>query len=205
MNHKVNSVQTLYDDARSLLNNVVVGSGEYSADTIISNIASGIEILKGCWEGKDAGVQIENLIQVHNAMIAIRNSLGDLAIESSKIAANYREIQNANGAGLDALIALTCENKTVLEDYTDNRDSVSINDTANSGKTKVDAANGAMDNFITEVKRHYSAIMDNWTQGTGRENAQEAFDSFINNSNQYKETLSTVSTSITTAIQNYTF
>lgn len=205
MNHKVNSVQALHDDAYGLFNNVVIGGGDYSADTIIANLASGIQILKGCWEGKDAGVQIQNIVQVHNAMVGIRNSLAALAVESSKIAANYREIQNANGAGLEAFGALNCENKTVLEDYSDVRDTVGITPDAANGKNKVDAANGSMDSFISEVKKYYNSIMDNWTAGTGRDTAQESFDTFLANSNQYKETLSTASASINTAIQNYTF
>ena len=205
MNHKVNSVQTLHDDAYGLYNNVVVGGGDYSADTIIANLASGIQILKGCWEGKDAGVQIQNIVRVHNAMVGIRNTLGILCGEATKIAANYREIQNANGAGLEAFGTISSENKTVMEDYSDSRDTVSITPEAANGKAKIDAANGSMDSFISEVKRYYNAIMDNWTAGTGREQAQEAFDTFLSNSNQYKETLSTASNSITTAVQNYTF
>ena len=63
MNHEVNSVQVLHDDAYALYNNVVIGAGEYSADTIIGNLGSGIEILKNFWKGKDAGVQIENVVK----------------------------------------------------------------------------------------------------------------------------------------------
>ena len=76
---------------------------------------------------------------------------------------------------------------------------------ANNGKSKIDAANNSMDGFISEVSKYYNSIMENWTVGTGRDNAVQAFDSFIANSNQYKEVLSEVSTSIATALQNYTF
>lgn len=203
MNHKVNSVQSLHDDAYGLFNNVVIGTADYSADTIIANLASGIQILKGCWEGKDAGVQIQNIVRVHNAMVGIRNTLGKLAVEASKIAANYRQIQNSNGAGMEMFGALSCEDKVIMEEYTDTRDTVNITPDAANGQAKVDAANAEMDHFIAEVKRYYSAIMDNWQAGTGRQEATEAFDAFINSSNQYKETLTTVSTSIQTAIKNY--
>ena len=94
MNHKVNSVAQLHEDAVALYNNAVVGGNNTSADSIIANIMAGINNLKGCWEGKDAGTQIQNLVVVHNAMVEIRNALGELAVDSSKIAANYREIQN---------------------------------------------------------------------------------------------------------------
>ena len=205
MNHKVNSVAQLHEDAVALYNNAVVGGANTSADSIIANIMAGINNLKGCWEGKDAGTQIQNLIVVHNAMVEIRNALGALAVDSSKIAANYREIQNANGAGLEQLGALNCDPKTKTEDYTDQRDTISITQEANTGKQKVDAANDAMDGFIQDVKKYYGQIMDNWTAGTGRENAQNAFDSFLNNSSRYKEILNNVSSSITQAIQNYQF
>jgi uncharacterized protein YukE len=205
MNHKVNSVQNLYDDATGLFNNVVTGGANTSADSIITNIKAGIDNLKGCWEGKDAGVQIQNLVVVHNGMVEIRNALGSLAVDSSKIASNYRNIQNANGAGLEELGVLSCEERAKTEDYSDTRDTVSITEEANQGKAKIDAANDAMDGFIQEVKKYYNAIMENWTVGTGREQAQEAFESFLANSNRYKETLSSVSGSITQALTNYNF
>ncbi len=205
MNHKVNSVAQLHESAVGLYNNVVVGGANTSADTIIANIMAGINNLKGCWEGKDAGVQIQNLVVVHNAMVEIRNALGALAVDSSKIAANYREIQNANGAGLEQLGALNCDPRFKTEDYTDNRDTVNITQEANNGKQKVDAANDAMDGFVSEVKKYYGQIMDNWTAGTGREKAQEAFDNFLNNSAKYKEILNNVSGSISQAIKNYQF
>lgn len=205
MNHKVNSVQNLYDDAVGLFNNVVTGGSNTSADTIISNIMAGIDNLKGCWEGKDAGVQIQNLVVVHNGMVEIRNALGSLAVDSSKIASNYRNIQNANGAGLEELGVLNLEERAKTGDYSDTRDTVSITEEANQGKAKIDAANDAMDGFIGDVKKYYGQIMDNWTNGTGRDQATEAFDTFLANSAKYKETLNNVSNSITQAIKNYTF
>lgn len=205
MNHKVNSVQTLHDDAMALYNNVVIGGADTSAETLINNLNGGIQILKSCWEGKDAGVQIQNVVSVHNALVGIRNALAQLAMDSSKIASNYREIQNANGAGLETLSVINCDTKTVMENYSDTRDTINITPEANNGKAKIDAANNSMDGFISEVSKYYNSIMENWTVGTGRDNAVQAFDSFIANSNQYKETLSEVSTSIATALQNYTF
>lgn len=205
MNHKVNSVQTLYDDANSLYNNLVVGGNDTSADTIINNLYEGINTLKNSWEGKDAGVQIQNLVVVHNAMVGIRNVLAKLASDSSSVASNYREIQNANGAGLEMLGKIYADTKTIMGDYSDVRDTVSITPDANVGKQRVDAANNGIDGFVSEVTRYYNAIMDNWTVGTGRDNAREAFELFLAKAGQYKQTLSEVSGSITTALQNYTF
>lgn len=204
MNHKVNNVKQLHDDASSLMNNVVCGTGEASADTILANLKAGIENLKANWKGKDAGVQIQSLIKVHNAMISVRNALAQLAVDSSKVASNYREIQNSNGAGLENLNVLTFESKSNLADYSDTADTIDINSQANTGKQKVDAANNNIDSFIGNVKTSYNAIKENWTVGTGRDSAEEAFSSFISNVAQYKQVLAEASSNISTALQNYT-
>ena len=204
MNHEVNNVQMLHDSAMTLFNNVVV-SGECSADSILNSLNQGIENLKSNWKGKDAGYRIQEVIGVHNAMVSVRNALAQLAVDSSKVAANYREIQNANGAGLDALSTLSYELKNRLSDYSDTADTIDINPSAEVGKNAIDTANNALDTFMMEVKSKYNEIMENWTKGTGRDNAQVAFDSFITNVDRYKQTLSDVSSNITKALQNYTF
>ena len=204
MNHKVNNVQNLHETATTLYNNVVV-NGENSADSILNNLNQGIENLKTNWKGKDAGLRIEEVIKVHNAMVSVRNALASLAVDSSKVAANYREIQNANGAGLETLTTLSFEAKTMKEDYSDTADTVDINPSAEAGKNFIDSANNALEPFVGVVKTKYDELMQNWTAGTGRDAAQEAFDSFIANANKYRETLSEVSANITKALQNYTF
>lgn len=205
MNHEVNSVQVLHDDAYALYNSVVIGAGEYSADTIIGNLGNGIEILKNYWKGKDAGVQIENVVKVYNAMIGIRGTLVSLAMITSKIAADYRDVQNANGAGLEAYGTIVADNKSLMQDYVDNADTINISAEANEGKSKIDTAVASMDQFILESKKYYDSIMQNWTVGPQREEIVAKFETFISNTNRYKETLNTVSQSIRTALSNYQF
>lgn len=201
--HRINSVQNLYDDAKTLYTSIVTGGAPHSADSIISNLKSGIEILENAWLGKDAGVQIQNLVVVHNAMVAVRNSLGFLAETTTKIAANYREIQNSNGAGLETLVPITNENSTVLANYTDIRDTVNISPEANNGKQKIDTANSEIDNFVSKVRTSFDLIMNNWTEGPGRNEFQDEFNTFVNSVNKYKSVLNEATTSISTAIANY--
>jgi len=204
MDHKVANVQQLHDDAMYLYNSLVVG-GENSADSILSNLSQSIENLKNNWKGKDAGYRIQEVISVHNAMVTVRNALAQLATDSSKVATNYREIQNANGAGLDQLNVITFDTKSVLADHSDNADTIDINPEAEVGKNLLDQANNALDVFKTDVRTKYDSIMENWTVGTGRDSAKDAFDMFSNNVNKYKETLDGVSSNITKALQNYNF
>ena len=176
MNHEVKNVQLLHEDADALYRNVIIGSSSYSADTIISNLSSSVNILKNYWKGKDAGIQIENVIRVHNAMIEIRKMLVLLATLTSKIAADYRDVQNANGAGLNTLSALSGDSKSLLQDYSDNTDTVNITSEANEGKIKIDAANNAIDEFISESKKYYNNIMQNWISGPQREEIVTGFE-----------------------------
>lgn len=204
MDHKVANVQQLHDDAMYLYNNLVVG-GENSADYILNNLSQSIDNLKNNWKGKDAGYRIQEVIDVHNAMVTVRNALAQLASDSSRVAVNYRNIQIANGAGLDELGIISFDTKSVLGGHTDTADTIDINPEAEMARNLIDGANTALDVFKTDVKFRYDYIMDNWTVGTGRDSARGAFDMFSANVNKYKETLNDVSSNITKALQNYNF
>ncbi len=204
MDHKVANVQQLHDDAMYLYNNLVVG-GENSADYILNNLSQSVDNLKSNWRGRDAGVRIQEIIEVHNAMVTVRNALAQLSSDSSRVAVNYRNIQIANGAGLDELAVINFDTKSRLAGHTDTADTIDINPQAEVGRNLIDGANNALDTFRVEVKTRYDDIMGNWTVGSGRNAAKDAFDSFSANVNKYKETLTEVSSNITKALQNYNF
>lgn len=201
MDHKVTNVQLLYDDAKSLYNNVVLGK----ADVMINDLNRSINSLKGSWEGKDAGIQIQNVVDVHNAMVKLRNALVELAKDSSRVASRYREIQNANRANLETLAPLTSEGeKFPMENYVDNRDTINITSEAMNGKNILDGVNNQFEDFKNEVRKLYDNIMNNWQVGTGRERTASAFSEFMSSSDKYKEILREVSQSIADALKNYT-
>ena len=200
MNHKVNDVEQLYVDSKNLYTHVV----QEQADSIIDNLASAINTLKNSWKGVDAGVQINNVVDVYNGMTSIRNALAVLAKDSSTVAAGYRDIQRLNSANIGALAPIVIDGtKAPMEAYSDSRDTIDITPEAVAGKTKLDATNDAYDSFKNAVSMHYNAIMDNWQAGPGRNNAEGAFSEFMANANKYKQTLEEVSRSIATALSNY--
>ena len=204
MAHKVASVQSLYEDSVSLYNNVVEGDNEYSASRVIRDLQDGIANLKENWGGKDAGAQINNIIGVHNAMVGVRNALGVLSRESSKVASNYRDIQNSNGAGLESFTALNSEDKTTMENYTDDRDSIDIKTEVTGGLSKINAAKSELESFIVEARKACDRIMENWSEGDeNREQAKTAIETFLKNADTYKETLAQAAKSAETAVQNY--
>lgn len=203
MNHKVLNVSELHRYAKELFDRSVVGSGDSSADMIISNLDEGIQILKNTWKGKDAGVQIQNVVSVYNGMVALRNELSILAASTTKIAADYREIQNMNGVRGESLTTVSADSKTTMDDYSDTRDTVDITAEANNGKMKIEAAKNGLERFEVEVRNSLTEIMNNWQAGSGRDKAVELFDGFQSQVGKYKTVLGEVSQSITTAIQNY--
>lgn len=205
MNHKVINVQELYNTASDLYNNVVSGGGTSSADSILRDLEQAVLILKDNWKGIDAGLKIQEVIKVHNEMVVVRNALAQLAFDSSKVAANYREIQITNGAPLEGLSPVNISHKSNLDDYSDSQDTIDINPEAEHGKNLIDNANMGIDGFLDIVSRRYAEIMDNWLVGTGRDAAQGAFDEFVSNAKKYKNTLFDVSQSIKAALNNYSF
>ena len=200
MDHKVRDVGQLYEDARKLYDVVV----KEQADGIIADLSSAISTLKDSWKGVDAGVQINNVVDVYNGMAAVRNALAGLAKDSSTVAANYRDIQRLNSATIDALAPIEVD-RTIspMEAYEDNRDTIDITPDAVNGKNKLDTTNDTYESFKAAVDRYYNAIMENWQAGPGRNNAEGAFSEFMSNANKYKQTLEDVSGSIATALSNY--
>ena len=200
MNHKVEDVGLLYDDAKILFNTIV----KEDADTIINDLNSAITTLKNSWKGADAGVQINNVVDVYNGMVEVRNALAHLAVDSSLVAVNYRDIQRLNSANLDALQPVELDLEIPrMEPYSDTKNTIDITTEAVDGRAKLDSTNDAYDDFKTAVDRQYNAIMDNWQAGPGRNNADKAFTEFMDNASKYKQILEDVSKSITTALANY--
>ncbi len=204
MNHKVQNVEDLYYDAQHLYNNVVCGVPT-GADGMLRDLSQAVEVLKNNWKGADAGVKIQEIISVHNELIEVRNALALLARDSSKVASNYRRIQLENGAPFGELLPINVTEKTNLENYVDNADTIDINPEAELGKNLVDNVRDAIDGFILDSRKTKDDILGNWQVGTGRNNADEAFYKFESNAKKNKDKLLDVSVNITKALQNYQF
>ena len=204
MDHKVRNVDQLDVDSRHLYTNVVMG-GKSSADTMIANLAVAIQVLKTNWKGADAGVNIQNIIEVHNELVTVRNALAKLAKDSSAVAANYRNIQIRNGAPLPDLVPVMITDKVFLPNHTDTADTIDINPAADGGRVLIVNTKNAIDDFISEARRIKDDILDNWLVGTGRSDADEAFATFEANAKKNKDKLELTCQVITTALRNYSF
>lgn len=204
MIHEVKNVNELHALATKLYTVSVTGGADSSADSILSNLNLGIANLKVNWRGADAVVRIGEVIDVYNKIVAIRNSLAELASESSKVASVYRERQNANGARLEDLSVLTFDTKSVLgkDDLVDNGE-LYCNPAAEEGRSLINNAANSMISFHSNSEDIYEDIMNEWVSGPKRDVASETFQEFGSCVNSYVQILQDVSKNIETALQNY--
>ena len=199
MIHKVNDVELLYDSSKILYEKII----KQQADDIINNLKKSVEILKNNWKGIDAGVQINSIISVHNNIVKIRNYLAKLAYDSSIVAANYREIQRISRPTLQSFLKINIDELPPIDEYQDYRDMIDINKEVMEAKIILENTNRVYDDFKNNVYVKYNEIIDNWCLGPGRDNANNAFNEFISQSNTNKQILSEVSISIEKALGNY--
>lgn len=204
MNHKVMNLQNLHDSSMRLYNNCIVG-GAGSADSILFNLNSAVDNLKANWKGMDAAIAIRKVVVVYNAMLKIKKHLGNLSVASSKVAADYRKIQIHNGATLEEFSPVRFDDSgvSIVEDVDGNSDVIEIKPDVENAKRLIDTALDELDTFITNADNICKEITDNWQAGDGRDTAVDAFNTFMSNSNIYKNNLSDVSADITTALNNY--
>lgn len=199
MAHSVENISELHIDAQNLLNNVVFGT----ADTILNDLNSGIEELKASWKGTDAGKNIDDLITVYNGVATFRNELAKLAKAVADIAVDYDRLQVEHGGVSSNLAPLDYSDRSLKDSYSDNFTGIDINEGAVSGKEHVDSAKNVYESFKEEASAAFNKIMDNWTAGSGREDAEGAFNTFNSKAGEYTSILTTVSSNVTTVLQNY--
>ncbi len=203
LNHKVNNVQQLLDDSKKLLTEVTNG-GDASAYSIIKNLHDAYDNLVANWKGPDAGVQINNLVTVYNGMVEFRLKMADLAISAYSVGIYYRNIQSANGAGVDVPSPLSDDISPNTESpYEDNRDTIDITPEAMEGKNNIDKANNSFGELENNFRELMNSIFGNWTAGDRRSDFEEYFRDFSSKFSNYQELLNNITKNITSALENY--
>ena len=201
--HKVTSVTELYSDSKKMYTDVVCGSNK-SANQLIATLERAINNLKTNWKGVDAGVQINSVVGVYNALVRLRNALAQFAYDSANVAVKYRDIQAANtNAGVEQFSALNIEFFNIMNEYSDSSDTIDIAPDALNGSNDIATVAATLSDFYNAAYVIYEDIMDNWTAGAGRDSGEAAFADFKNNYESYSATLNDVSSNIKQALKNY--
>lgn len=206
MNHEVQSVAQLGDQARSLYTNIVAGSegnSATSAEGIRNEIASLISELQANWKGPDAAVQINNLVEVFNSLGDIGTALGEYSRVATNEAIHYNEIQIAHGAqgkAIDPVSPVALEHRSRLED---NSDQVSIRAEIANTTQKFDTLKQHLTSFKSNVANSADALFKNWSAGEGYATAKSTLDDLDANIGKFLTVVDQAVDSINTAVSNY--
>ena len=181
------------------------GEAEKSANGMRETLASAIATMKEYWAGKDAGVQINNVIQVYNALGTIGNGAASLAKLSLQAAQIIRDAQNANGAGFQTIDTIFPVEMTDMPPHTDDRDTVSITSEVQNASTLLSNVVESINVFKTNIGNVKDEIADNWQTGEsiGRNQALSSFQDLIDSITKYQEYLNSAVESVNTAFANY--
>lgn len=203
LNHKVENVGKLLEDSKNLLENITNGASN-SAYGIIKYLDDSYTILTGCWKGMDAGVQINNIVTVYNAMVTFRRNMADMAIFAHSIGIHYREIQSLNGANVEVPAPINDGvSVSAKAEYHDNTDTIDITPEAMTAKNKLDIAKNSFEDLKSSFASLKNAILSNWTAGDRHDEFEGIFQDFESSFKKYEELLNEVCETITKALANY--
>jgi len=175
---------------------------ETGAD-LIGTLENNVNALKINWKGSDATAHINNLIRVHDALVALVTDAKALTSDAAdKIIAIQRVRQSNGGFG------------SVGEELAKNAPaSQALPQVQDTGEffVKPEAANQAAElaelctkysGFISSFKTDKEALFSNWTAGANIEAAKGNFDQFLENSETYNTYLVNAKTNLETAVAN---
>ncbi len=201
MIHRIKSVGKLYNDTITAQKKIVEGS----AVDVLSNIEKAINNFKENWKGKDAGIRIQELILTYNEMIDVRNNLALICAGLTRVAKGYHEVNNLikKPKKEEELVRLRYEAQRRLEEYSDNRDLIDINENVLVGLKHIDIARSALDTFIKDVSDFHTVVLENWEEGAGRDQLIHKFNLFINDMGRFEEALIDTSNNVHRALENY--
>ena len=210
MNISVNDLDKAYQQCESL--NLLVST---KGEMMIANLESLITNLKFHWRGSDANTHIANLCNLHSHCSENSNSGDDLGIVplvtlSKKITAaaadamiDIQRVRKANGGSGNVGSALNNSapksQKMIPGAYTTEYycDPKATTDLINLEQLTKDFASFKV-TFIEEK----NALMSNWTDGAGHEDAVKCFKSFEDNVAIYEGWLNGASEKLSIALSN---
>ncbi len=201
MIHRIRSLSKLYDDTIAAQERLVDGI----AVDILRNVEQAIVCFEENWKGIDAGKHIQDLVLTYNSMIEMRNNLALICAGLTKVIQNYKKVKDSLKKPIneEELKRLRYKKLPTMEEYSDKRDIIDINESVLEGVKKIDIAKSALDIFNQEVHNYYNLVTNNWLEGSGREQMVDLFESFINKLSIFEEALSNVVKNVQDALNLY--
>ena len=198
MNISVQNLDGAYEQCKEL-HTLVTNTGANLINALENNVGS----LKINWKGSDATIHINNLIKVHDALVALVTDAKALTSDAADKVRAIQEVRKSNGGS-----------PVVGEELSKNAPaSQALPLVEDTGEffVKPEAAGLAADladictkyeTFISEFEGKKDTLFSNWTAGANIERAKENFEEFLTYSDQYKTYLVGAKTNLETAVAN---
>ena len=199
--HNIKDLNLLYSDSNKLINEIVVDNYD---NNILKNTNEVLTKINEDWHGKDATMQINNLIDAKNLMIDNREIVGNIGVYISTLVKTYRDAQNSNGQILPAFKELTFNRISKSEKTNNTTTEIFMNkDITNTISIINNIANDIeeLNNSISQIKE---SIFNNWLEEDENRNyALRMFEKYTINSNNIVKIIDDISKNIRNAIDNY--
>ena len=199
--HNIKDLNLLYSDSNKLINEIVVDNYD---NNILKSTNEVLTKINEDWHGKDATMQINNLIDAKNLMIDNREIVGNIGVYISSLVKTYRDEQNSNGQILPAFKELTFNRISKSEKTNNTTTEIFMNkDITNTISIINNIANDIeeLNNSISQIKE---SIFNNWLEEDENRNyALRMFEKYTINSNNIVKIIDDISKNIRNAIDNY--
>ena len=199
--HNIKDLNLLYSDSNKLINEIVVDNYD---NNILKSTNEVLTKINEDWHGKDATMQINNLIDAKNLMIDNREIVGNIGVYISSLVKTYRDAQNSNGQILPAFKELTFNRISKSEKTNNTTTEIFMNkDITNTISIINNIANDIeeLNNSISQIKE---SIFNNWLEEDENRNyALRMFEKYTINSNNIVKIIDDISKNIRNAIDNY--
>ena len=181
------------------LNNFASTKGE----KLISDLESTITNLKLHWVASDATVHINNLINVHDALVAlITDAKADTADAAERIIA-IQTIRSANGGGGlvgDPLSSSAPKSNVLVK--CDDTSAYNVDPSAKDDYFMLQEECTSFSSFVSEFTQMKDELFNNWQQGANRETAVSNFSKFADNADTYNTYLTSARDNLGIAVSN---
>ena len=174
-----------------------------SGANLINNLASTIGSLKQHWKGSDATEHINNIIIVHDALVALVTDAVAVTSTAGKSIVAMQQVRSANGGGGlvgDELSNAAPSATTIAKADATTEYFVDPASTADYAALQQECKD--YNTFITNFKSEKDNLMNNWTDGANRAEAVARFAEFEQNSETYNKYLTAAEENLGTAVSN---
>ena len=198
MDIQVSNLNEGYNQCEGL-NSLVSSTGE----SLISNLETNINNLKVHWIGSDATVHINNLIQVHDALVALISDAKSTTSDAGNKIIAIQEVRSANGGGgsIGSPLSSAAPNSSSIAQC-ESTEEYYVDPSASSDYTMLQEECTSFTTFISDFKAKKEALLQNWTAGANREQAVANFNEFEGNAETYNKYLTEARDNLGIAVSN---